>query len=270
MFWKRFLFFIILIGGGTVLSYLISIGMRENLNNINDIQNQRKPDEGYVRVFSSGQGGTNLGSDVIYSLDLKSPMLEHFYILSQFEGDKWIKLKGDKKIIGVNGTAIDLIKGDYAVAQSSFLLKSGRYIISAENPFIKGELTLYVSNEKPDLKTYRRLLMIDEGDLNNPPEGYENIYSSNSGIPEKTNVIIYSFNVGSTIKEAFSIYGKISEGKLSVRLKGGNIRDFEFINENHPMSDQCSLFLEKGSYSIWIFTDGFKGRLAVFRKKPSS
>ncbi len=268
MFWKRILFFFLVLAGGGILTYYISQGLVENMKNIHDLRKINEPDASYTQVYSIPARETNLIDPVVYRFDLKQPEVVYIYLLAQYDGDKWFQLKGDQNIIGVNGQEIDLLKGDYWIAQSSFLLRKGRYEIIAQNPDLKGEFNIYISNEKPDVKMFSRLARIDSGSLNNPPEGYEKVFFTNMIKVESTNLTVYNFSIDKPGEEFFCVYSSIKRGSISVRLRGTTIKELEFINEKHPLSDQCSISLRKGSYSLVLLSDQPDGELYIFRKKP--
>ncbi len=265
MLWKRILFFAVMIGSGALLSYLLTLGYVENMRSISDLSKSFEPDKGYIKVFSTGK--TNLNEGILYRIGLRTPMLVHFYITARYDGDKWIELKGDKKIVGVNGNYVDLLRGNYPLANDSFLLREGSYEVIAQNPYINGNLTLYISNEKPEVKTVARLLRIDSGDLDNPPSGLVKVYSASLNQFESTNAVVYEFRKETAGNETFSVYARVPRGRVSVKLQGRNIRDFEFINEMHPVCDQFTTTLEKGDYRITITADHPGGEVMIFRKK---
>jgi len=251
--------------GGIVYVLLTKDATLRSMQNIFELKKIDEPPAGFVKVFQSPLTGTFQSNSNIYSFSVDKPSIVHFYLLSQYDGEKWLVLRSKKKLIGINSNELNLLKGDYWSASASLLLDSGSYQVLALNPELRGEIVLYISNQPADKDMIKRMVKIDRGDLNNPPPGYERVFYTNLGkLDVSSDFNAISLKVTNNIIFSFSVYSNIRRGKLSVRFKGSNLREIEIINEEHPVSDCSTINVNKGIYSFRVIAESADGELVIF------
>ncbi|MCX7820149.1 MAG: hypothetical protein N2258_00545, partial [Brevinematales bacterium] len=199
-----------------------------------------------------------------FYLSIDKPLIYQFFIAPNFNGEKKVTLKGEKRFIGLFTNELTLLEGDYGSAQIALVMLPGNYIFNIDFDIKGASIYFYTNIHEIDEKYLKRILEIDSGKIYNPPPGYKEIFKTNLNNLKINNLTIAKFEIKESKDYGFSAYSTKSSGKFSLRLVGGGYKGVELLNETRLFSDQLSLYLPKGSYEILLSSYDSKAQLVLY------
>lgn len=209
--------------------------------------------------------------EVVYKKMLKAATRVDIMVQCDVDSNSSISIISDKKIIGSNvnklNYQINKLTGNSSMSMS-LILQPGNYSISISNNKTKGSIMIGYEEKKMSTSEYERLKRIDSGELDNPPKGYENIYSADlTGLNTKQKSV-YTLTLDRMQKIGISVYTNATKGDMTVDFIGNynNNTGLVFANTNH-ICDQLITTLPKGTYEFKLTSDDADGQVSIFIKK---
>ncbi len=199
-----------------------------------------------------------------FSLTIEEPLIYQFFIAPNFNGEKKVVLKGEKRFVGLFSNELILLEGDYGSSQIALILLPGKYTFNIDFSIKGASIYFYTNIYKIDKSYLSRILAIDSGNIYNPPDGYKEIFRTNLNKLNVNNLSIAMFEIKEAKEYGFSAYSTKSSGKFSLRLVGGGYKGVELLNESRIMSDQLHLYLPKGTYEVLLSSYDSKANIVLY------
>lgn len=218
--------------------------------------------------------GTNDKSrenEEVFSTVLKAPTFVDLYIQSDSKETVTLAISSDQRIIGKRDNKyvlyINKVPGNSGYSLNQ-LFGPGNLTIRMTNEKSPGKLDIRYSERPADASEYERLSKIDNGDLDNPPEGYYEVCRIDLSGLNCNEEPVYSFTLDSAQTIGISIYTDTEQGEMSVDIIGPGTNFFAVVNSvSNRICDQLQLELDKGTYEVRLNSENADGQLYVFIKK---
>jgi hypothetical protein len=208
-------------------------------------------------------------NEIIFTSTNSNPILVDFYIQSDSEIINQLTIVSENNIVGTNSNEKSFNFGNIVqeAAVSSSILMTGKYTILLKNEKTKGKMIIGYKERKIENSEIDRLIKIDEGDIDNPPQDYQKIYSTDLLGEDCKDKTIYTLKLDKAQKIGLSIYTNSKKGNVSVDFIGNNINYYGLIySSNSTICDQFELSLGEGEYEIKVTNENSDGQLYVFLK----
>ncbi|HHY82414.1 MAG TPA: hypothetical protein GX505_07010 [Clostridiales bacterium] len=129
---------------------------------------------------------------------------------------------------------------------------------------VKGKYSVYLTSEKTngtlvighqetdkEPNEFERLYKIHNGELDNPPDGYVEIFSENLAGKSYKDEVVYTLSLDTTKNIGLSVYTSSKQGTCSVDFIGKSSNFIGFINsQGNRICDQLESALNPGEYQI--------------------
>lgn len=224
---------------------------------------------GYEKIeIDLNEARTN---EIVFSKAIENPELVEFCIQSDSEVENTLKIASDSRILGKGTSEISLSIGEViknSAISSSLLLKGGKYTITLSNKKLKGKIMIGYREKVMKASEFERLEKIDQGDLDNPPEGYKKVYCTElPGLSYNDNTI-YTLTLDRTKKVGLCIYMNSKQGNVSVDFEGENSNYMGLVyTKYNSICDQMEQTLGRGTYDVKLNCKNADGQLYVFIKE---
>lgn len=221
-----------------------------------------------IRISLEEKARTN---ETVYTKELTGATEVSFMIQSNSDINSTIKISCDKKLIGNNN-----YEETYQISQMTgnsylspkLLLQPGRYTITVTNTQTSGSIMIGYQEKPLAEREYQRLLKIEEGDLNNPPEGYELAYHSELAGLDCESETVYTLTLDHSQKIGIAAYTNATEGNVSVDFIGDNSNFIGIISPKfHMICDGIENSFRQGEYKIKLTSRNADGEVYIFIKK---
>jgi len=210
-------------------------------------------------------------TEMIFESTLDIPKGIDLYIQSNSEEEKIIKISSEHNIIGKSDKecilTVNKVTNNMA-NNFNQIFGPGKISITLTNQKAKGKLIIGYRERSIDISDYERLSKIDNGDLNNPPKGYDMACNIDLDGLNCKDEVIYTLTVDKSQKIGLSFYTNSKEGTVSVDFcaDGNNYYGLVYSGLNN-ICDQLELTLDKGEYEVRLNSENADGQLYVFIKK---
>jgi len=212
------------------------------------------------------------GTDVLlFTKELNVPSTVEFFIQSDDESPKNVKIVSESEILGLYAREVDFtvgkLTGDARIA-GTFTMDKGRYSVYVTSDKAVGKLVVGLQETAKEPSDFERLYKIHNGELNNPPEGYVEVFSTHLTEKSWKDEVIYSLSLDATRNIGLSVYTSAKQGSVSVDFIG---QSSNFMGLIHPqlnrICDQLETTLSPGEYQIKLTCENADGQLYVFLKQ---
>ena len=132
-----------------------------------------------VIVDLSEQARTN---ELLFTRELDVPSSVEFFIQSDDISEKSVKVISESEILGLNSREINFTVRRFTGNSSTsgtFTMQPGRYSVYLTSEKADGKIAIGYRETEKEQSEFERLYKIHKGDLNNPPNGYVEIFSTN-------------------------------------------------------------------------------------------
>jgi hypothetical protein len=210
-------------------------------------------------------------NELIYEKELKVPTRVNIMVQCDSDSKSFLHVSSEKKILGNSKKEedyqINKLTGNSSMSMT-YILQPGKYSITITNPKVEGTVMLGYNEKAVETSEYERLSKIDSGDLNNPPEGYEKVYSADlSGLNCKQEGV-YTLTLDRTQKIGISVYTNTTKGNVSVDFIGDSSN---FTGLVYPgisnICDQLITTQTKGTYVFKLNCEDADGQVVIYMKK---
>jgi len=194
-----------------------------------------------VIIDLSSQSGTDV---LLFTKELDVPSTVEFFIQSDNETPKNIKVVSESEILGINGREVNFTVGKVtgnACVASTFVMDKGRYSVYLTSEKTKGKLAIGHQETAKEPAEFDRLYKIHNGDLNNPPEGYIEIFSTDLTGKSYRDEVIYTLSLDTAKDIGLSVYTSARQGTVSVDFIG---KSSDFTGLVHPQFNRICDQLE--------------------------
>jgi len=212
------------------------------------------------------------GSDVLlFTKDLHVPSNVEFFIQSDNISEKNVKIVSESEILGFSSKEVNYTVGRYignSCIASTFTMDKGKYSVYLTSEKTKGKLVIGHQETAKESSEFERLYKIHNGELNNPPEGYAEIYSSNLTEKSCKDEVIYTLSLNTTKRIGLSVYTSSKQGTVSVDFIGKSSNFIGLINTQfNRICDQLETTLSPGEYQLKLTCENADGQLYIFLKQ---
>lgn len=221
-----------------------------------------------VVVDLSDRARTN---ELLFENELEVPSRVEFFIQSDATGEKNVKVISDSEILGLKSREINFKIGNFtgnASILATFIIDAGKYSVYLTSEKTNGKIAIGYQETSKEVSEFERLLKIHNGDLNNPPNGYEEIFSTDLTGRSCKDEIIYTLSLNKTKNIGLSIYTSSQQGNVSVDFIG---KSTSYIGLGHPahnrICDQLETTLPVGEYQFKLTCENADGQLYIFLKQ---
>jgi hypothetical protein len=210
-------------------------------------------------------------NEVVLTKEIKNATVVCFMVQSDSDTNSTVRILSDKKFIGSNAVEekfeVKSLTGK-SYMSPTFMLQPGHFSITVTNVITDGNLMIGYKEKEIEASEYERLLKIDRGDLNNPPEGYELLYSSDLSGLEKNQEIIDTITLDHTQKIGISVYTNSTKGNVSVDFIGKYSSFYGLVTPKvRYICDRMENTLQAGDYDIQLTCKDADGQIYIFIKK---
>lgn len=212
------------------------------------------------------------GTDVlIFSEKLDVPSTVDFFIQSDDASIKNIRIVSESEILGLSGKEINFmvgrVTGNSCIARTLTLDKGG-YSVYLTSSKANGKLVIGHQEREKAPSEFERLYKIHNGEINNPPEGYAEIYSTDLAGKNCKSEVIYTLSLDTAKNIGLSVYTSSRQGTVSVDFIGKSSSYYGLIHpELNRICDQMEVSLSPGEYQLKLTCENADGQLYVFMKQ---
>lgn len=221
-----------------------------------------------VIVDLSEQSGTN---ELLFTRELNVPSSVEFFIQSDSANEKSVKVVSESGILGMNGKEINFIVWKYTGNSSisgTYIMQPGKYSVYLTSGKANGKVAIGYRETEKELSEFERLYKIHKGDLNNPPKGYVEIFSTNLSGRSCKEEVIHTLSMDKTKNIGLSVYISSEEGTVCVDLIGKSSNFIGLVYSPHRrICDQLETTLSPGEYQLKLTCENADGQLYVFMKQ---
>lgn len=221
-----------------------------------------------VTVDLNAQFGTDV---LIFSKKLDVPSTVEFFIQSDDAGMKNIRIVSESEILGLSSKEINHMVGRItgnACMASTLTLDKGGYSIYLTSEKASGKLVIGHQETEKEPSEFERLYKIHNGEANNPPEGYVEIYSTDLAGKSCKDEVIYTLTLDAAKNIGLSVYTSSRQGTVSVDFIGKNSSYYGMVHpELNRICDQMEVSLSPGEYQLKLTCENADGQLYVFMKQ---
>jgi len=221
-----------------------------------------------VTVDLDKQSGTDV---LIFSEKLDAPSTVELFIQSNDASIKNIRIVSESEILGISGKEINFtvgrVTGDSCIARTLTLDKGG-YSVYLTSRKAGGKLVIGHQEREKEPSEFERLYKIHNGEINNPPEGYAEIYSTDLAGKKCKDEVIYTLSLVVAENIGLSVYTSAKQGTVSVVFVGNNSSYYGMVHpELNRICDQMEVSLSPGEYQLRLTCENADGQLYVFMKR---
>jgi len=216
--------------------------------------------------------GKQYGTDVlVFTKELNVPSTVELIIQSNAANEKKVKIVSESEILGTNSSEIDYtvwkLTGNASIS-STLTLDKGRYSVYVTSEKTDGKLVIGHVETAREPSEFERLYKIHNGEPNNPPKGYEEIYSTDLTGKSCKDEVIYTITLDEATNIGLSVYTSSKQGIFSVDLIGKNTSFTGLVHhETGRICDQLEATLLPGEYLLKLTCENADGWLYVFLKQ---
>lgn len=212
------------------------------------------------------------GTDVlVFSEKLDVPSTVELFIQSNDASIKNVRIVSESDILGFSGKELNFtvgrIIGNACVARTLTLDKGG-YSVYITSKKASGKLVIGHQEKEMEPSEFERLYKINNGEINNPPEGYTEIYSTDLAGKKCKDEVIYTLTLHTAENVGLSVYTSSRQGTVSVDFIGKSSSYYGLIHpELNRICDQMEVSLSPGEYQLKLTCENADGQLYVFMKQ---
>ncbi len=210
-------------------------------------------------------------SEVVYTKELTNATVVSFMIQSNSQTDSTIRISSDKKLIGSNTHEETFMISNMtgkSYLSPKMILQPGTYTITVTSKKTEGVVMIGYQETELNSSEYERLLKIDQGDLNNPPEGYELAYSTKLSGLDCTQETVYSLSLDRSKNIGIAVYTNATTGKATVDFQGTYSNFIGLVTPKvHTICEQMESTFQRGDYEIQLTSKNADGEIYIFIKK---
>lgn len=221
-----------------------------------------------VIVDLSEQTRTN---ELLFTRELDVPSSVEFFLQSDDISEKSVKVISESEILGLNSREINFTVRRFTGNSSTsgtFTMQPGRYSVYLTSEKADGKIAIGYRETEKEQSEFERLYKIHKGDLNNPPNGYVEIFSTNLAGQSCEDEVIYTLSLDTTKDIGLSIYTSSKQGTVSVDFIGNSSSFIGLVHSPHNrICDQLNTTLSPGEYQLKLTCENADGQLYVFLKQ---
>lgn len=212
----------------------------------------------------------NRVNELLFEREIDVPTGIEFFIQSDTASEKTVKVVSESEILGTNRHEINMVVGKVTGTAStavSFIMDAGKYSVYLTNEKMEGKIAIGYQENPTKLSEFERLLKIHQGELNNPPAGYKEIYATELTGRSCQGETFYTLSLTEPTNIGISVYTSANQGDVSVDLIGSSS---SYYGLAHPQSsricDQLEATLPAGEYLFKLNCNNADGQVYVFLK----
>jgi hypothetical protein len=209
--------------------------------------------------------------ELLFEKELQVPTKVEFIMQSDAEGVKNVKVISESEILGFKSREFNFPVGRYtgnSSTSATFIMDVGKYSVYLTSEKTNGKLAMGHQETSKEASEFERLLKIHNGDLDNPPDGYEEIFSMDLTAQSFKEEIIYTLSLDKAKEIGLSIYTSSKQGNVSVDLIGESASYFGLVHpDRNRICDQLETTLLPGEYQFKVTAENADGQLYVFIKQ---
>lgn len=221
-----------------------------------------------VIVDLSEEARTN---ELLFTRELDVPSSVDFFIQSDDASEKNVKIISESEILGINSHEINFTVWKYtgnSYTSGTFIMQPGKYSVYLTSEKTDGKIVIGYQETEKEQSEFERLYKIHKGDLNNPPDGYVEIFSTNLTGRSCKDEVIYTLSLDTTKSIGLSVYTSSEQGTVSVDFIGKSSSFMGLVYSPHNrMCDQLDTTLPPGEYQLKLTCENADGQLYIFLKQ---
>lgn len=210
-------------------------------------------------------------NEVVFTKELDTAAEISFRIQSNSQTESIVRISSDETLIGMNtkenvNPVCDITGNSYI--GSRIMLQPGTYKITVTNAKAEGEIRIGYKEKEIEASEYERLMKLDGGELDNPPEGYELVYHTELSDLNCKEESVYTLKLEKSQKLGLCVYTNSSKGYVSVDFTGKSSSYYGIINsEAQRIYESGESYYGKGNYEIKLTSEDADGQVYVYIKK---
>lgn len=207
--------------------------------------------------------------ELILERTLQSPALVKMIFQSDSETLKHLRIVSESEIIGRDAREDEIelnrLIGPTSTS-ASLLLGRGKYALYLTSEKAPGKLVVGYQETPYEPEEFARLERIHRGELTNPPDGYQEVYSTSLSGLSLNEDTVYTLTLDSTQSIGVSIYTSAREGYMSVDFIGDRVGWWGLVGTEHRILDQLEITLTRGEYHFRLTCDNADGEVYIYVK----
>lgn len=212
------------------------------------------------------------GTDVLlFTKELNVPSTVEIFLQSDDESEKNIKIVSESEILGFSSREVNYKVGKYtgnARISGTFTMGKGKYSVYLTSEKTEGKLVIGHQETVEEPSEFERLHKIHNGELNNPPEGYAEIFSTDLTEKNFKDEVIYTLSLDTPRNIGLSVYTSAKQGIVSVDFIGKSSNFIGLANSQfNRICDQLETTLTSGEYQFKLTCENADGQLYIFLKQ---
>ncbi len=209
--------------------------------------------------------------ELLFTNELEAPSMVEFFIQSDAVDEKNVKVISESEILGMNSREVNFTVGRLtgnASTTATFTMDTGKYSVYLTNEKADGRIAIGHQETPKEISEFVRLYKIHNGDLNNPPNGYEEIFSTDMAGRSSKDEVFYTLSLDATSDIGLSVYTSSKHGDVSVDFIGESASYFGLVHSSYNrILDQLETTLHAGEYQLKLTCENTDGQLYVFLKQ---
>jgi len=208
--------------------------------------------------------------ELLFTRELEVPSSVEFFIQSDDMSTKNVKIISESEILGKNSREINFtiqrLTGNSSVS-GTYIMNKGKYSVYLTSEKTEGKIAIGYQEKPVEPTEFERLYKIHNGDLNNPPKGYVEVFSTNLTGRSCKDEVIYTLSLDTTTDIGLSVYTSSEKGTAIVDFIGNSSNFIGLIHPEHRICDQLETTLYPGEYQFKLTCQNADGQLFIFLKQ---
>ena len=140
--------------------------------------------------------------ELLFTNELEVPSSVEFKIQSNTASEKNMTIISEMDILGLGTREINFKVGNLIGASSissTFIMDKGKYSVYLTSEKTDGKIAIGYQEAAKEAPEFERLSKIHKGDLDNPPKGYQEIFSTDLTGRSSNDEVIYTLSLDKTM-----------------------------------------------------------------------
>lgn len=206
----------------------------------------------------------------VFQGELAVPSVVQFFLQSDAEGNKEIWIRSASEVLGSPTREIYMVVGEFTGSSSvsvPLFMDAGRYSVHITHEQVEGQVLIATKETALEPQEFSRLLRIHQGDLDNPPPGYAEVFSISLQGLTCQDETMHTLSLTRAQEVGLAVYTSARQGMVRLDLVGQSSSYYGLVTEESSINNQLQTTLSPGKYVFKLTCADADGEVHVYLKQ---